>query len=73
MTQEMKANILKRVKSLLWRAGCVGVVAALGSMAQQLAGVGLPPMAVTILGLMLGEVSKFVNNHTNLLGVALKR
>lgn len=60
--------VVKRLKSLLWRAGCMGAVASINAIVENLSGLGLPPVVTTMLGLALGELTKWLNNHTNLFG-----
>lgn len=67
-----RENVVKRLKSLLWRAGCMGAVAALNGIVENLSGLGLPAVAQTIIGLSLGEVTKWVNTHTDLFGARQK-
>lgn len=63
-----RENIVKRLKSLLWRAGCLGGIAAVSSILENLAGLGLPVWLQGFLGLGLGEVTKWLNNHTDMFG-----
>jgi len=57
-----KTILIKRLKSLLWRAG--GMLAALGLQfgLDNLGLLNLPSEVTVIIGLVLGEVSKLVNN-----------
>jgi hypothetical protein len=50
-----------RVKSLLWRAGMMGLAAALATVVQNLSSLEIPGEWVTLIGLILGEVSKYLN------------
>lgn len=59
----MNEQLLKRIKSLAWRAGMMGVAAAVVVVADGLAGLGISPAIVGILGLVLGEVSKHLNKR----------
>lgn len=65
---ENRENIVKRLKSLLWRAGCMGAVATINAIVENLSGLGLPVMVQTMIGLSLGEVTKWINTNTNLFG-----
>ncbi|MCH7640971.1 hypothetical protein IID22_02090 [Patescibacteria group bacterium] len=58
----MNEQLKKRLKSLAWRAGMMGVAAAVAAVADGVAGLGLSPAIVGILGLVLGEVSKQLNS-----------
>lgn len=57
-------QLLKRVKSLAWRAGMMALAVVISVFAEGLAGLGLPPLATLLLGLVLGEVSKWLNSKT---------
>ena len=69
----MNEIIIKRIRSFAWRFLCVALVAGLSWAGENLVGLGLPVWAVGIVGLLLGEVSKWFRDNTNLLGKALKR
>ncbi len=58
-----KQQIITRTKSLLWRAGMMAIAGGVAYVAEHLAGIGLPPIATAILGLLLGEVSKYLNRN----------
>lgn len=53
--------IVKRVKSLLWRALMMGIIAFVAFVSSHLTSLELPTWLVTVLGLGLGEVSKYLN------------
>ena len=55
-----------RLKSLLWRAGMMALVVVLDVVAQGLTELSLPVGVVIVAGLILGEVSKFLNNKYGL-------
>lgn len=57
----MSEQLIKRIKSLAWRAGMMGVAAVLAYLADNIGLLELNPMATTITGLVLGEVSKYFN------------
>ena len=61
MNYEMK----NRIKSLLWRAGMMAIVTILDVVAQGITEFSLPVSVVVIAGLILGEVSKHINNKLN--------
>jgi len=61
----MSQQLIKRLKSLLWRAGAVAVVAVINFIAENLGAMGLSPEMVTIIGLVLGEITKFINNFVS--------
>lgn len=52
----------KRFKSLLWRATMMIVAFVADFALQNLAGFSLSPTLTTVLGLVLGEISKAANN-----------
>ena len=51
-----------RLKSLLWRAGAMALAAGLSSVAANLGILELSSPWITLLGLLLGEISKAMNN-----------
>lgn len=51
-----------RLKSFLWRAGAVGLVAIIGYFQKEITQFPLNETTVVILGLLLGEVTKALNN-----------
>lgn len=59
----MKEQIIKRIKSLLWRAGAFAVVAFLTFIIENIADVGIASQWVVLVSLLLGEVTKFLNNQ----------
>lgn len=59
----MKEQIIKRIKSLLWRAGAVALIAFLGFIAENLGATGMGAQWVVFIGLVLGEVTKYLNNQ----------
>lgn len=69
----MNEQLKKRLKSLGWRAGCMAIVAALNEIAAQLGTFDLSPFVITVVGLVVGELTKFVANQTTLFGNALKK
>lgn len=60
-----KEQLIKRLKSLAWRAGAVGVVAILNFIAETLGASGLSPVIVTSIGLVIAEVTKAINNYVS--------
>ena len=63
MTQENKGIIIKRLKSLAWRAGMMLVALSVDFALQNLGIFELPGQAIVIIGLVLGEVSKYLNTQ----------
>ncbi len=69
---DTKQVILKRLKSLLWRSGVLFLVALINFVMENLGLVKAPPLVVTVVGLLAGEATKFLNNHTEIFGAKLK-
>jgi hypothetical protein len=65
-------QLVKRLKSFGWRLLCVSLIAGLNWAVQNLSGLELPSWAVAVLGLGLGEITKWLNNNIGLFGKALK-
>ena len=65
-------QITKRSKSFAWRAGCVGAIAAFNWMGQNIGMFELSPVVQGFIGLVLAEITKWLNDHTNLFGVKNK-
>lgn len=61
MTDDTKQILINRFKSFLWRAGAMVVVALVGFISDNLGLLHLSPVVVTIIGLVLGEITKFIN------------
>lgn len=52
-----------RVKSFCWRTGMMVLAFALNTATTNLGILELDPTIVTVLGLFLGEVSKFISQN----------
>jgi len=65
-------ELKKRLKSFAWRTGCVALVAGLNYASENLVSLGLPVWAIGLVGLGLGEATKWLNNNTGLFGKSLK-
>lgn len=61
MTPENKEQLVKRLKSLAWRIGMMVAAVAVDFLLQNLGLFGLPTIVTVSLGLVLGEVSKYLN------------
>ena len=57
----MENQFIKRIKSLLWRACVVGVIALINYIVAGIAGVEAPLWVVGLVGLVGGEVTKYLN------------
>lgn len=60
--------IVKRLKSFLWQAGCVGALAGVDWAAKNLGLFNLPEFVTVGLGLVLSQITKWLNSNTNLFG-----
>ncbi len=58
----MDSQLTKRIKSLLWRAVMMAIAVFVASVSDGLVGLELPIIITGVLGLVLGEVSKFLNS-----------
>lgn len=52
----------KRLKSLLWRSGMMVLAFIVSYLLENLSTFGLSSQITVILGLVLGEISKAINN-----------
>lgn len=59
----MNKKVLNRFKSFAWRLGMMVVVILADYVTQNLTGFGLPAYATITIGLIAGEVSKFLNTE----------
>jgi hypothetical protein len=57
----MNAQLKKRLKSFSWRLGGMVVVAVLAFVVDNATLLEIPPYLVVVLGLILGEVTKYLN------------
>lgn len=57
-----KEALIKRLQSFLWRAGMMALAMAVDFLLQSLADFNLPPATTVLLGMVLGEVSKYLNS-----------
>ena len=60
----MNTQLLKRVQSLGWRAGMMGVAAVISFFLANINALELSPVMTTLLGLVLGEISKHLNTRS---------
>ncbi|MBU2061160.1 MAG: hypothetical protein KKH44_04835 [Bacteroidetes bacterium] len=51
-----------RFKSFYWRTIMMALAGFLSLLAETIGGIGLPPEAVVVIGLVFGEISKHINN-----------
>lgn len=63
MTPELKEQLIKRVKSFVWRVGAFVVVSGIALIVDSLGLFNLDPTLVGIISLIAGEITKFVNTY----------
>lgn len=68
----MNTVFINRFKSFAWRTGMMLGVVVADQVIQNLAGFGLPAYATILVGLLAGEVSKFLNTELSTLPVVKK-
>ena len=61
MSEENKAIFINRFKSLLWRIGTMIGAVVVAFISDNIGLFELPLWAVGILGLILGEITKWLN------------
>ena len=59
----MTEILIKRLKSLGWRLGMMVLAVVIQFILDNLNLVSLPPGATVLIGLVLGEVSKWLNTQ----------
>lgn len=65
ISEENKIKLIKRLKSFLWRSVMVGGAMFANFVAANLELFDLPYELVVIFGLVLGEVTKWLNSKKN--------
>jgi hypothetical protein len=63
MTLAGKQVLEARIKSFVWRLGAVLVAAALNWLTTEITTWHLSPEWVTLAGLLLGELTKYLNSN----------
>lgn len=63
MNQEIKEMVVKRLKSLAWRVAIMALTLFISEALDVLNVVELPLWIEGLLGLVLGEVSKYLNTR----------
>ncbi len=61
MANIKESDFTKRLKSLVWRTAMLGIAFALSQIVQGLSSLQLDPSITVFLGLVLGEISKYLN------------
>lgn len=64
----MNKTFVKRLKSFGWRTGMMVLSFGIAFLLDNISLLELDPVVVTIVGLVLGEVSKFLNSELKMLG-----
>jgi len=64
MTQELKEQLIKRLKSFAWRVGCYITVAGIALIVDNLTLFNISPELTTVIALIAGEITKFVNTYS---------
>lgn len=73
MNEELKQYLIKRVKSLAWRAGVMLAVGLLALIVEAVGKLNISPFLTTLIGLACGEATKWLNDNTDMFGKALKK
>jgi hypothetical protein len=63
MTPAQRQVLEARVKSFLWRLAAVMILAALNWLTEEITRWGLSEQWVVVLGLLLGELTKYLNSN----------
>lgn len=58
-----KSQLRKRVESFLWRLAMVTIAFVVSWLSENIGFLELPPQVTLVLGLILGELSKYLNNR----------
>jgi len=58
----MNKQLKKRLLSFAWRLGSVMAIAGLNFIAQNVGDLSLPIWAVGLIGLITGEITKYLNS-----------
>lgn len=69
LSQENKELLVNRAKSFAWRLGGMVAVAVLGFFLENLELLNLPDGVIVVIGLIAGEVTKFIKVKAQLAGL----
>jgi len=61
LTREIRKQLVKRVKSFGWRVAVMSVVILLDFGTENAAGIEIPDVLTVIIGLVSGELTKYLN------------
>lgn len=59
----MNKKVINRIKSFAWRLSIMVIVALVNYVTANYTGFGLSPELTVLVGLLAGEVSKFLNTE----------
>lgn len=59
----MSKQLKNRLKSLLWRAGAMATIACIAYIGDNLHAFDMSPEVIAVAGLILGEITKFLNGY----------
>lgn len=59
----MNTQLKNRLLSFTWRLGNVLAIAGLNFLAENIADIGMPLWAAGIVGLIAGEITKYLNRR----------
>lgn len=66
ISEETRLMLVNRVKSLGWRVGMMLAAGLIAIATEAISSVQLPGGMVVLLGLVLGEISKYINARLSL-------
>lgn len=61
----METTFTKRLKSLVWRTAMLAIAFALSQIVEGISTLQLDPSLTVFLGLVLGEISKWLNTKAS--------
>ena len=67
-----KEQLLKRLKSLGWRAGVAAAIVAIAYTLDSMEALHVPMWLQAVLSLLGGEATKWLSNNKKMFGSALK-
>jgi len=59
----MNKKVMNRIKSFVWRLSVMIIVALVNYVTANYTGFGLSPEVTVLIGLVAGEISKFLNTE----------
>lgn len=70
ISPENKAELIKRLKSFMWRFATMAVAITVSFLADNLNLFHVSGETAVVLGLILGEITKYMNNRNSFNSVA---